>query len=121
MFYGGYFSSKKLQIGNEGLLFPGTYLIILGVLFLLLNFIGWAYMKYLWPTFILGVAAGLGVMYQFTAAENVARKKALRSSIITLTVVSAALYLLAIKAAYIWPLALILIGLLIIFRGFKKI
>src|SRR3989304_10534671 len=48
LFYSGYFSRKGVETGHEGLLFPGTYLTILGGLFLILNFIGWEYMKYLW-------------------------------------------------------------------------
>ncbi len=119
LFYAGYFSGKGRQVSGEGLLFPGTYLIVLGALFLLLNFIGWKFMKYLWPTFILGVAVSLWVIFLFTPAENAAGKKTLRSGIITLTLVSAALYLMTLKAAFLWPIVIIVIGIIIIVRSLK--
>jgi len=119
LFYAGYFSGNRRRAGGEALLFPGTYLIVLGALFLLLNFIGWKFMKYLWPTFILGVAVSLWVIFLFTPAEKTAGRKTLRSNIVALTLVSAALYLMTLKAAFLWPAAIIIIGIIIIVRSLK--
>ncbi len=120
LFYSGYFSVKARRSGSEGLLFPGTYLIILGGLFLLLNFIGWEYMRYLWPTFVFGVAVSLWVVRSSMPIENAARRKSLKSSIITLSLISAIFYLMALKVAVLWPVAIIVIGIIIIAKGLTK-
>lgn len=118
LFYVSYFFSQRAK-GSEGLLFPATYLTILGVLFTVLNFTDWEYMRYLWPTFVFGVAISLGVVYLFTPEESSQQRKGSRSTILTLTVISVALYLLAAKASILWPMILIAIGLVVIFGGFR--
>ncbi len=120
IFYVAYFARADKPLGYEGLLFPGTYLIVLGALFLLMNFIGWQNMRYLWPTFILAIPISLGVMYKFASDEPGRRKKNIFSSIKVLTIISIVLYLITAGGVRLWPLILILIGLVIIFKGFVK-
>jgi hypothetical protein len=119
LFFVSYFFSQRAK-GSEGLLFPATYLTILGLMFTFLNFTDWEYMRYLWPTFVFGVAISLGVVYLFTPDELAHQRKGSRSTILTLTVISIMLYLLAAKASILWPLILIVLGLIVIFGGFKR-
>jgi len=120
IFYAAYFTRAEKPAGYEGLLFPGTYLIVLGALFLLMNLIGWHYMRYLWPTFVLGFPISLGVMYKFASGGLNQRRKNIRSSIKVLTVISLVLYLISVGGMRLWPPALILIGLIIIIKGFTR-
>lgn len=118
LFFVSYFFSQRAK-GSEGLLFPATYLTILGLMFTYLNFTDWEHMRYLWPTFIFGVAVSLGVIYLFTPTDSGERKGS-RSAILVLTVISVMLYLLAAKASILWPLILIALGLVVIFGGFHR-
>ena len=117
IFYAVYFIRFAKPDGFEGMLFPGTYLIILGILFFLLNLIGWYNMVYLWPTFVLAVAVSLGAIYLFTPKEQDSKRKDLLSSIRVLIIISAVLYVIAAGGLHLWPLALVIIGLIIIFKA----
>jgi hypothetical protein len=119
LFYLGYFWSHNRRPGAVGMLFPGTYLLIIGLLFLVLNIIGWRYMQYLWPIFVLGVAISFAVMYFFTPAGD-KDKKDLRSTALIMLVISAGLFVIAAKAGIFWPIALVVIGLFIIFKSFNR-
>jgi uncharacterized membrane protein HdeD (DUF308 family) len=118
LFYVSYFFSQRAK-GSEGLLFPATYLVILGAMFTFLNLTTWDYMRYLWPTFVFGVAISLAVVYFFTPEESHQQRSGSRSAILTLTVISLGLYLLAAKASILWPMVLIVIGIIVIFGGFR--
>jgi len=120
IFYAGYFARSDKPSGYEGMLFPGTYLIVLGILFLLMNILGWHYMGYLWPTFVLGVALSLWSMYLFGPSEPEKKRKDLLASVKVLFIISVVLYLITIGGIYLWPLALIIIGLIIVIKGFIK-
>jgi len=120
IFFAAYFARAEKPVGHEGLLFPGTYLIVLGALFLLMNLIGWHNMRYLWPTFVLGVPISMGVMYKFAAGGSDKRRKDILSSIKVLAIISFVLYLITAGGVRLWPLILILIGLIIIIKGFIK-
>ncbi|GEM_PF-1335443 len=117
IFYAVYFIRFTKPAGFEGMLFPGTYLVILGVLFFILNLIGWYNMVYLWPTFVLAVAVSLGAIYLFSPKEQTDKRKDLLSSIKVLIIISAVLYVIAAGGLYLWPLALVIIGLIIIFKA----
>jgi hypothetical protein len=119
LFYVGYFLGINRTSGGVGLLFPGTYLLIIGLLFLVLNIIGWHYMQFLWPIFVLGVAISLAVMYLFTPADG-KEKKDLRSSALILFIISLGLFIIAARAGIFWPIALVIMGILVILKSFKK-
>lgn len=118
LFFVSYFFSQRAK-GSEGLLFPATYLTILGLMFTYLNLTDWEYMRYLWPTFVFGVAISLGVVYLFTPEETGGERRRSGTPILVLTVISVMLYLLAAKASILWPLILIALGLIVIFGGFR--
>jgi len=120
IFYAFFFMRTEKPAGYEGMLFPGTYLIVLGLLFLLMNLIGWHSMRYAWPTFVFGVALSLGAMHLFGRREPERRHADLLPAIKILAVISAMLYLVAIGGFYLWPVALIIIGLAIIVGGLLK-
>jgi uncharacterized membrane protein HdeD (DUF308 family) len=120
IFYLAYFMRQEKPPGYEGMLFPGTYLITLGLLFFINNLIGWQSMRYLWPTFVLGVPLSLWSMYKCCPKDDEKQNKDLLSAIRVLSIISAALFLLAIGGWRLWPLVLIAIGLLIIYRGIDK-
>jgi uncharacterized membrane protein HdeD (DUF308 family) len=120
VFYIAYFFRHEKPAGYEGMLFPGTYLIILGLLFFINNLVGWQAMRYLWPTFVLGVAISLYAMYRCCPKDEVNQNKDLLSAIRILSIISGALYLLTIGGWRLWPLVLIVIGVLIIYRGIDK-
>jgi uncharacterized membrane protein HdeD (DUF308 family) len=118
LFFVSYFYSQRAK-GSEGLLFPATYLTILGLMFTYLNFTDWEHMRYLWPTFVFGVAISLGVVYLFTPADTSGERRRSSTPILVLTVISVMLYLLAAKASILWPLILIALGFIVIFGGFR--
>ncbi len=120
IFYAAYFLRSQKPPGYEGMLFPGTYLIILGLLFTINNFIGWRAMRYLWPTFLFAIVISLASMYKFGSKENPQQKKDLLSAIKVLSIISFVLYLIAIGGLKVWPIVLIIIGAVILFRGFVK-
>jgi uncharacterized membrane protein HdeD (DUF308 family) len=98
LFYLGYFWSHNRRPGAVGMLFPGTYLLIIGLLFLAISF---------------------AVMYFFTPAGD-KDKKDLRSTALIMLVISAGLFVIAAKAGIFWPIALVVIGLFIIFKSFNR-
>ena len=120
VFYAAYFLREIKPPGYEGLLFPGTYIIVLGILFLLMNLTGWHAMRYFWPTFLFGVAISLGMMYQCGPADNRQQRKDLISAIRILIIISLALYLLAAGGLRLWPLILVLLGVIIILNGITQ-
>ncbi|WP_139997845.1 MULTISPECIES: hypothetical protein [Paenibacillus] len=50
-------------------LVPGGMLVVYAVLFIVCNLFGWDKLKYLWPLFIFGVAAGLYEYYLFGSSR----------------------------------------------------
>lgn len=120
IFYAAYFWREDKPPGYEGLLFPGTYIMALGLLFIFMNLISWHAMRYLWPTFLLAVAISLGAMYRYGPKENRQQRKDIVSAIKIIIVISIVLYLIAAGGLKLWPLILIIIGLVIILREFAK-
>lgn len=117
VFYAAYFLREIKPPGYEGLLFPGTYIMVLGLLFLLMNFVGWHAMRYLWPTFLAAVALSLGAMYRYGPKDNRQQKKDILSAIKIIAIISLVLYLIAAGGLKLWPLMLVIVGLVIILKG----
>lgn len=120
IFYVTYFTRSPKPPGFEGILFPGTYLLTLGVLFGVLSLTSWRYMEYLWPTFVLGVGLSLGAIYLFGPSEPDKRRRDLLPSINILLLISVMLYVIAAGGFVLWPIILIAIGIYVILRGAKK-
>lgn len=100
---------------NAGILVPAGILTTYGLLFYANIFFGWAMMATLWPLFLIGVAVGLFELYLFGN-----RDKGLLIPVFILGGIGAsALFNYMVKfdiKAYLVPIILIGLGLLIIFR-----
>ncbi|MCA0753802.1 hypothetical protein KP806_02000 [Paenibacillus sp. N4] len=88
-------------------LVPGGMLIVYALLFIVCNLFGWDSLKYLWPLFIFGVAAGLYEYYLFGSS----RQRILLTSSIALAAASAAFIVLVLLWSWgIYAIAAVLIG-----------
>lgn len=115
LFEWSYFNTTK----NPGLLVPGGILTSIGLLFFFEILTGWQFSAYTWPVYPLSVALGLFQLYLFSG-----RPKALLIPVFILSTVSIVSFsILFLQALHTWinfgllaPIALILVGLFIIFR-----
>jgi len=108
-----YFISRK----DAGLLVPGGILTTYGLLFLVNVNYGWHLMDNLWPIFPLGVAIGLFQLYLFGG-----REKGLLIPVGILGAVSLFFLvnnLLFVDFRFIAGIALVLIGIWVIFKKIK--
>lgn len=88
-------------------LVPGGMLIVYALLFIVCNLFGWDSLKYLWPLFIFGVAAGLYEYYLFGSS----RQRVLLTASIALAAASAAFIVLVLLWSWgIYAIAAVLIG-----------
>lgn len=112
-----YFSSGR----NAGLLVPGGILTTIGVLFLFETFSSWNFASYTWPIYPLAVAIGLFQLYIFGR-----REKGLLIPVFILTAVSIFSFAsMTLSELFSWidpsliiSVILILIGILILLKGF---
>jgi len=111
-----YFANPTLQ--NAGLLVPGGILIVIGILFFFSVFTDFVYMDILWPIFILAPAFGLFQLYLFGG-----RRRALLIPVFMLGFIGI-LFLLANTIGdfgrIVFPIVLIVLGLIIIYRGVRR-
>lgn len=111
IFYITYFKDRK----NFGVLMPGTIIITYGLLFLFLIEYGWGNMDQLWPIFILGPGLGFFAMYFGSGRKS--------SFLIPGTILISLAFLFLVKAWEIfeyWPLAIILVGVYMLYSGYKN-
>jgi len=97
-----------------GLLMPGTILLIIGSLFVSLNYSEWRYMEHLWPTFILAPGIGFFLMYVFGPANN---RLWIPGSI--LIVLAMIFYAQVWQFFRYWPVLLILLGIYLLLNPMK--
>lgn len=110
-FWVGYFQDRK----NYGLLMPATILVVYGLLFLYCSLEGWYLMSHWWPVFILGPGIGFFMMYLLGEKE----KGMLVPAFILCGI--AILFMISHSGFWrYWPVALIIIGLILIFRNRNK-
>ncbi|HBW35117.1 hypothetical protein [Desulfosporosinus sp. BICA1-9] len=115
LFEWSYFSTSR----NPGLLVPGGILTFLGLLFFFEIFTNWQFSGYTWPIYPLSVAFGLFQLYLFSG-----RPRGLLIPVFILSTVSVVSFgILFLQVLHTWinfgllaPIALILVGLFIIFR-----
>ena len=103
--------------GDVGLLMPGSILLTVG---LLLNYAarnGWYTMSYLWPFFILAPAFGFYAMFLL---GNRDRGLLIPAGILTVIGVIFLLQTMDYSVRYAWAIGLIVIGALLVFRGFRE-
>jgi hypothetical protein len=103
---------------DPGLLVPGGILTTLGVVFFFQTYTNWYFMKYSWPFFILAVAIGLFQLYWFSG-----RPKPLLIPIFILSTVAVVSFSIVVLHGFmsfinfslLAPVALIIIGILVLF------
>ncbi len=105
-----YFTNRK----NPGLLVPGGILITISLLFFANIFTNWNLMGSLWPIFPLAVAIGLFQLYLFGGRD----KGVLISSLIIggFSIIALSFTLLTIDFGLLLPIALIVLGIMVIFK-----
>ena len=107
-FWIGFLQDRK----NSGLLMPGSILLIYGLMFFYCSLNGWGYMSDLWPGFIIGPGIGFFMMYLFGEKE-----KGLLIPASILTGIGA-LFLISHSGIWrYWPVALIIIGIILIVKN----
>lgn len=119
VFEASYFSTRK----NPGILVPGGILTILGGLFLFEIVTKWNYVMYTWPVYLLAVAFGLIQLYIFDKRDS-----GLLIPIAILVVVALSSYtsliwgwsiVHVIRLKWIFPIALIIAGIIIFIQNKK--
>lgn len=112
----GYFTSRRAP----GVLVPGGILTTLGLLFFFEVFTNWHFSEYTWPVYILAPAIGLFQLYVFSKPRN--SSLLIPVGILTLvSVISFAsmvfgdIWSLIFNNSLVWPILLVVIGLIIIF------
>lgn len=111
MFLAGWMNNRE----KFGLLMPATILLVYGFLFLYTSYDRWWQMEDLWPFFLIGPGLGFLLMYQFGSKDK---------GLLVPTSILLGLGIIFLigqgTGRYFWPLLLILLGILILFRSRKK-
>ncbi|HCV43852.1 MAG TPA: hypothetical protein DGH68_10250 [Bacteroidetes bacterium] len=111
LFFVSYFYDRT----SYGLLMPGTILTLYGLLFLYCSIFGWYWMRDLWPIYLLGPGIGFFLMYYLGKKETgLLVTGAILTSLGVIFLCSVSDY------GYLWPLAIIIAGVLLIFKNRKK-
>ncbi len=97
------------------LILPGTILLTYGILFLMVHTLRIGLMQFLWPIFILGPGLGFLLMYFLGERE----KNHFRTGSL-LTLLAIAFFILEANPDLFWPVLLIGVGGLMIFRGLQE-
>jgi hypothetical protein len=105
LFCAGYFQNRK----NTGLLFPGSFLIIIGLFFYYCIIAGWTKMGRLWPVFIWAPGAGFMAMYFGGKHE-----KGLVYAAGILGFLGFIFFMITFKFRHFWPILLMAAGFFLI-------
>ncbi len=100
---------------DYGILMPGTILTIIGLLFFACTLNGWQEMEHLWPLFIMAPGIGFIMMYLFGKRE---RGMLIPAGI--LTGLGLIFLFEANRSEYLWPIILILVGVLFLVSWKKE-
>lgn len=88
-------------------LIPGGMLVVYALLFIICNVFGWDNLKYLWPLFLLGIAAGLYEYYMFGSS----RQRVVLTAALSLAAASAVFFVLVLMWSWgIYAIAVVLIA-----------
>ena len=104
--------------GPVGLVIPGGILLTFGLIFMICSIFGYGHMVYLWPWFLGGVGVGF---YQFYVFGN--REKPIfwiAFSFLAFAATSTVLSLLSFKGSFVFPVLLIVIGLILLKQSRDK-
>ncbi len=111
LFFLGFLADRK----SYGLLMPGAILTTYGLLFLYCTLAGWYWMTDLWPLFLLGPGIGFILMYLYGKKEM-----ALLIPGSILLLLGGIFLLSTTEYEYLWPLAIIIAGALLILKSRRK-
>ena len=111
LFFLGFIADRK----SYGLLMPGAILTIYGLAFFYCTITGWSAVNILWPFYLIGPGIGFFLMYYFGKKET-----ALLVPGTILTLLGLIFLLRSTDYDYLWPVAIILAGVLIIVIGKRK-
>ncbi len=100
---------------NYGLLMPGSILTVIGLLFFACTLNGWNEMEHLWPLFIMAPGLGFVMMYLFGKHE-----RGLLIPAVILIGLGLVFLLEATESEYLWPIVLIVAGILFLVRWKKE-
>jgi len=100
---------------NYGLLMPATVLTFSGFLFFYCIINGWHLMRTLWPVLMIAPGIAFLLMYAFGKKEN-----ALLVPGIILTALGGVFLIGATDYDYLWPVALIVLGIVLLFGARRK-
>ena len=107
-FWIGFLQDRK----NTGLLMPGSILTIYGLMFFYCSMNGWGYMSDLWPGFIIGPGIGFFMMYLLGEKE-----KGLLVPASILTGIGVLFFISHSGIWRYWPVALIIVGIVLIVKN----
>jgi hypothetical protein len=113
VFWLGFLYDRK----NVGLLMPGSVILTVGLVFNYAARNGWYTMQYLWPFFILAPAFGFYMMFLLGERD---RGLLIPAGILTVIGVVFLLQNMNYSMRYGWAVALIIIGALLLFKGFRE-
>lgn len=111
LFFVSFVSERK----SYGLLMPGGVLTTYGLLFLYCTVFGWYWMEDLWPFFLVGPGIGFFLMYYFGKKET-----ALLIPGAIFTLLGVIFLLSSTDYGHLWPLAIIVAGILLIMKSRPK-
>lgn len=111
LFYIMFFQDRT----NYGLLMPATVLTASGLLFFYCVSEGWHMMRTLWPIMMIAPGAAFMLMYIWGKKEN-----ALLVPGIVLTLLGGLFLIAATDYDYLWPVALIVLGIVLLFGARRK-
>ena len=111
LFFLGFVADRK----SYGLLMPGAILTTYGLVFFYCTISGWSAMHELWAFYLVGPGIGFFLMYYFGKKET-----ALLIPGTVLTLLGLIFILRSTDYDYLWPVAIILAGVLIIMIGKRK-
>lgn len=99
---------------KPGLLMPGTILLTIGLMFFYAGRAGWWVMEDIWPFFILAPAFGFYAMFLLGGRE---RNLLVPAGILTVIGVVFLMQSADYGMRYVWPIALIAVGVILLLRG----
>jgi hypothetical protein len=108
-FWIGFFFDRS----RIGTLMPGSVLLTIGLLFHYTSTHGWSVLSYLWPFFLLAPAFGFYAMFIFGSHEM---GLLVPAGILTVLAVFFFLQSSGGSLRLVWPVALIAVGVLLLFR-----
>lgn len=111
LFFLGFIADRR----SYGLLMPGAILTTYGLVFFYCTIFGWYWIQDLWPFYIVGPGIGFLLMYRFGRKET-----ALLVPGAIMTLLGLIFLLHSTDYEYLWPVAIIIAGALLILKGRRK-